>query len=67
MGNYESFRTEATVEINTDDLAIPEGVAPATAGFEYADKLLAEALAKDLHEAAEVTLTKDSFVLTMEL
>jgi len=67
MGNYESFRTEATVEVDTDQLAIEEGTSPADAGFEYADELLTKALAKDLKEAAEVTNIKDSFVLTMEL
>jgi hypothetical protein len=67
MGNFESFRTEATVEVDTDKIVIEEGTAPQDAGFEYADKLLTQALAKDLSEAAQVTLTKDSFILTMEL
>lgn len=63
MGNYESFRFEATVEVDNKEFT--------DYTFENliteADHMLSLALAKELHEAAEVTLTQNSFVLTMEL
>ena len=67
MGNYESFRTEASVEVETDKIAVEIGTDPVQEGFDYADRLLSSALSKDIAEAAEVTLTQNSFILTMEL
>jgi hypothetical protein len=69
MGNYESFRTEATVEIDVKPAdsgrhTIEDEYAGAN---EIAESILAKALAKDIAEAAEVTLTQNSFILTMEL
>jgi len=69
MGNYESFRTEATVEIDVNP-SEPGQVALQNeymGANEIAEKILALALAKDIAEAAEVTLTQNSFILTMEL
>ena len=63
MGNFESFRFEATVELdNTEykDHTFEDLLAEA-------DKMLGQALALEIKEASEVTMTKDSFILTMEL
>ena len=66
MGNYESFRTEATVELDDIENLGPDEPAMQAAN-EKAERMLSQALAKDIAEAAEVTLTQNSFVLTMEL
>lgn len=65
MGNYESFTTGASVELDSEtepftDFTIEELYAAA-------DKTLAQALAKDLKEAAEVSGIPNTFILTMEL
>jgi len=67
MGNFESFRTEATVTVDSKEMSQAPGKDEFESASEYADNLLAKALAKDLKEAAEVTGTRDSFILTMEL
>lgn len=68
MGNYESFKTEATVELEVVEHSDPKIEAQRhEEGFAKAEQLLTLALRKDLSEAAEVTLTQNSFILTMEL
>ena len=61
MGNYESFRTEATVEVDSEQEVWANFTIKEL--YEAADNTLTEALAKDLSEAAQVILTKDSFIL----
>lgn len=53
MGNYESFKTGATVEADIEE-----------EGYEGLDRILNEMLRPDLIWAAEVTGTHNSYVLT---
>lgn len=64
MGNYESFMTGATVEVDVQGNQLESDYREA---FQMAEELLTMALAHDIKEASEVTLTKDSYILTMEL
>lgn len=57
MGNYESFRSSATVEL--EDPATLFDMTTARA-----DQLLDEAIEKDLKEAANLTDVRNSFILT---
>jgi len=60
MGNYESLKIGATVEI-TDDWTTQGDYEAAVVA---ADKALAEALAADIAEARELTNVKDSYILS---
>lgn len=64
MGNYESVKLGASVEIDSDILARAEGTSPVEAANEYADKVLDEVQAEDIKEAASLTNTRDSFILS---
>lgn len=59
MGNYESLRTEATVELDLEGMTkIPQSA------YDKADELLAAALASDLKEAGKLTDVTDSYILS---
>lgn len=62
MGNYESMKIGARVTVEPKDMAHP------SANFadlnDFADKLLGDALAKDVKEVSDLTHTRDSFVLS---
>lgn len=62
MGNYESVKIGAAVELDTKDYG------NADVGIDWlnteADKILEQVLAQDIHEASELTATRDSFILS---
>lgn len=64
MGNYESVKIGASVEIDSDDLAIEVGTSPVDAANRYADEALTQVLEADIKEASELTSTRDSFILS---
>jgi hypothetical protein len=55
MGNYESFRTSATVEIESYDIETAEG---------KAEILLDAALKDDLQSAANLSDVRNTYILT---
>jgi len=57
LGNYESFRTSASVEDTVTPELFDESITKA-------DKLLDQALKNDLLEAAELSDVKNTYVLT---
>lgn len=64
MGNYESCKIGATVSVDTDTMAVPAD--SDLVGYDYAkqfaDEKLADLLAADLEEAADLSNTKDTFI-----
>lgn len=78
MGNYESVKIGASIEVSpsdipgltkdpttmTDEELVRGEVIDFYKVSEYADKLLEEAIAKDIKEAGELTNTRDSFILS---
>jgi hypothetical protein len=55
MGNYESFVTEASVEVDGFTIELAN---------EKADILLDEALKKDLQDAANLSDVRNTYILT---
>lgn len=65
MGNYESLRIGASVEIDTNSMAIEIGTAPIDAGAEWAEELLTKALKKDINDAVDLLPGgSDSYILS---
>jgi hypothetical protein len=60
MGNYESAKIGAAVELDTKEL----GQVTDKDVYDLADRILEEALASDIKEAGELTGTRDSFILS---
>ena len=60
MGQYESFRTEATVEVE-----VPEGATFTQEFYDRADGFLAAALAADLETAKRLTTVDTSYVIPL--
>jgi hypothetical protein len=56
MGNYESFRTSATVEVEIESNVLTAN--------DKANRMLDQSLADDLKSAAKLSNVKDTYVLT---
>lgn len=62
MGNYESFTSSASIEVDLETFASEEN--PYTAAAKFADEKLDAILASDLKEAKELTDVRNSYVLS---
>lgn len=62
MGNYESVKIGAAIEIDTKELVEVPDKEVDVMGF--MDKYLDNMIAEDVKEAAELTTTRDSFILS---
>jgi hypothetical protein len=62
MGNFESMRFGASVELDSKELT---GEPTAGQMYAMADEMIAEALAADVKTAGELTNTTDSFILSI--
>lgn len=62
MGNYESLRTEATVEMTVG----PENPGDMDKFYKAMDIMLEKALARDLKESGALTNVEDSYILSWD-
>jgi hypothetical protein len=65
MGNYESLRIGATIEVDTDTIARGAEEEPIHAASQFAEAQLSKALEKDINDAVDLLPGgSDSYILS---